>query len=96
MSEPFGTEEESGQEVKPQPQPGDARTGSLDDEERAELERFRRDRAEREKVPEPGEEPPNTHWLLLANGETVESAGVSTHYKDIPVIAAHPIVEKAE
>lgn len=37
------------------------------------------------------DELPDTHWLTLADGRTIESKGTMTHYEGIPVLYSTPI-----
>lgn len=81
-----------------QPQNGPS-MGSLTPEERDELNKLRAERAARDEQAAKAEadakanEPAPAFWLHLANGEVIESTGVMTHYKNIPVIGAYPITE---
>lgn len=63
----------------------------LTDEERAELNKLRAEKANSEKPKEAVSEVtlPPTHWLWLANGEVLESNGVMSHHNGIPVVAAY-------
>jgi hypothetical protein len=63
---------------------------------RAENERLKEERDNpAEPEPEGPKEPEPTHQLLLANGETVLSAGTSTHWGEdnIPVVASTPLAQ---
>jgi hypothetical protein len=66
----------------------------LSEKDRAELEALRAEKAKADAPPDPDAEPEPIYWLTLANGDVVESTGQMTHYKGIPVIATHRIVEK--
>jgi cytochrome c-type biogenesis protein CcmE len=70
----------------------------LTEDERRELEELRAARNERDNEEKAAEEKqsslPNTHWLNLANGETVEAKGVMSHVDDIPVLHATEIPAK--
>jgi hypothetical protein len=61
-------------------------------DEREELDKLR---DEKNNPPEQKKaELPNTHWLHLANGEVVESKGVSGSINGIPVIAHYEIPQE--
>lgn len=91
----------------------DATMGSLgsqaapqatDEELLAELRQLRQERQERQAAEEAAaaeeerNRPAPSHYLHLANGEIIESAGTMTHYgpKAIPVIAVAPIEDRSE
>jgi hypothetical protein len=56
----------------------------MTDSDREELAAFR---ANKENPVKPDDEPlPDTHWLALADGRTIKTKGVMSHYEGIPVI----------
>jgi hypothetical protein len=69
-------------------------------EEKQELAALRADRKSREAAEKKAAEeaaaaePEPAYWLTLANGDVIESTGQMTHYKGIPVVSAHRIVEE--
>ena len=72
---------------------------TLSPSERDELENLRREKNQRAEAAAAAavaeDAPPEPDfWLTLANGEVVETVGHMTHYKGVPVIAAHRITKK--
>lgn len=73
---------------------------SFNDDDRAELTKLREDRQARETAQREADEkaererPEISHYLHLANGETVESAGTMTDYNGIAVIGSYPVEER--
>jgi hypothetical protein len=77
----------------------EAHMGSLSDEDRAELDKLRQERADRQAAEEKAKadappDPDPIYWLHLANGEVIESTGQMTHYKGIQVVGAYPITKE--
>jgi hypothetical protein len=75
------------------------KTSKLSEADRAELEEFRRTRDQQQQLSDEEAKrvaPPVTHTLLLANGESVESAGVMTSYNGIPVVNSVAFVKESD
>lgn len=78
------------------------RSDAFTDEDRAELDALRKDRKDRETKEEADRRkeeearPPVSHYLHLANGEIVESAGTMTDHHGVAVIGAYPIEERED
>lgn len=85
----------AGVEKEDQISVADQKAGNLSDADRRELEALRAEHA-KNAPPDPDAEPEAIYWLTLANGEVIESSGQMTHYRGVPVIAVHPIVEMEE
>jgi hypothetical protein len=72
---------------------GPQATLGLSEDERAELAQLRSEKASQPPPPDPDAPPKPTHYLHLADGQIVESAGVATHYNGQVVVNAVPISE---
>jgi len=74
----------------------------LTDEEVAEFRRLRQEEADRKQAAQDEADeaeknkPPVSHYLHLANGDVVESAGTMTHYNGMAVVNAVPVEERKE
>lgn len=72
-----------------------ARDDTLTADEREELDELRKNRDKENASAKAAEEKqsklPNTHWIHLADGSTIESKGVASHVDGIPVIATYEI-----
>lgn len=82
--------------------PSQPATGGLTDEEVAEFRRLRQEEKDRNQQIADAEaevernKPPISHYLHLANGDVVESAGVMTHYQGMTVVNAVPVEAREE
>jgi hypothetical protein len=82
--------------------PAEPSKSGLTDEEVAEFRRLRKEEADRNQATKDAEEkaerekPPVSHYLHLANGEVIESAGVATHVNGMVVVNAVPVEEREE
>lgn len=100
MTNPYSLPDQAETHARDQEALDRDRKPALSDDERAELERLRQDKAARDQADAEAaekakaDEPDPTHWLHLADGRVIESAGQMTHYKGIPVIGSYPIVEE--
>lgn len=76
--------------------------GGLTDEEVAEFRRLRQEEKNRNQQVADAEaeaernKPPVSHYLHLANGDVVESAGVATHVDGMVVVNAVPVEDREE
>jgi hypothetical protein len=96
----MGTETGLNASAGQRPDDPSKRSEDFSADDRAELTRLREERQKREDAEREAankaerEKPPVSHYLHLANGETVESAGTMTDYHGVPVIGAYPIEER--